>query len=267
MRAPDEAVQVFSRPERLDEPRVFGEVRHDAHLDLRVVGGEEGLEPLAGEERRPHLAADGGLDGDVLQVRVVRRDAARGGAGLLVGGVHAAVGADGGLQRLDDLADLGGVAMLQQQLEERMRVLLLQVGEGLGVGGVPGLVRTGLRHAEFGEQHLLELLRGSEVHLAADLGVGPLRDLGRLGAEPRIELAQHLGRDGDALQLHARERRHQRHLDVAFHSQRAGVEARVELRGEPHEVPGLGGGIQRPRSRGPAGSDRARVGPRRGSSS
>ena len=42
-----------------------------------------------------------------------------------------------------------------------MRVLLLEVGERLGVGRVAGLVGAGLRHAELVEQHLLQLLRAT----------------------------------------------------------------------------------------------------------
>ena len=40
-------MQVFALVERLDEPLVTGEVRHDAHLDLRVVGREKRLERRA----------------------------------------------------------------------------------------------------------------------------------------------------------------------------------------------------------------------------
>ena len=169
-RAPDEAVQVFAGVERLDEPRVAREVRHDAHLDLRVVGGEQ-LGVLGSvTERLADAAALGRADRDVLQVRVVRRHAAGRGADLPVGGVDAPVGGDRLVERLDDLAELRGVAVLEQVAEERVRVRLLQVGERARVGRVAGLRRTRLRHAELVEEHLLELLRGTEVHLTADLG-------------------------------------------------------------------------------------------------
>ena len=86
--------------------------------------------------------------------------------------MDAAVLGESTLERLDDLPELRRVAVLQQQVEERVRRLLLQVGEGGGIGREPGLVRPGLRHAELLEQHLLQLLRRAEVDLAADLGVG-----------------------------------------------------------------------------------------------
>ena len=66
----DEPVQVLARVERRDQRGVAREVGHDPHLDLRVVGGEKGLEPLAVLERRADLAADLCPDRDVLQVRV-----------------------------------------------------------------------------------------------------------------------------------------------------------------------------------------------------
>ena len=93
-------------------------------------------------------------------------------ADLHVGGVDAARRVDRLVERLDDLAQLRRVAVLQQQVEEGVRVRLLQVGEGTGIRRVPRLVRAGLRHAELVEEHLLELLGRAEVHLAADLGVG-----------------------------------------------------------------------------------------------
>ena len=157
----DEAVQVLAGVERLDEPGVAREVRHDAHLDLRVVGGQQRLEPGAVPERRADAATLGLADRDVLQVRVVRRHAAGGRAGLPVGRVDAPVGADRLVEGLDDLAELRRVPVLEQVAEERVRVRLLQVGEGARVGRVAGLGRAGLRHAELVEEHLLQLLRAS----------------------------------------------------------------------------------------------------------
>ena len=62
--------------------------------------------------------------------------------------------------------------MLQEQIEERMWMLLLQVGKRCGIRRIPRLVRPGLRHLELIEQHLLQLLRAAEVHFATDERVG-----------------------------------------------------------------------------------------------
>ncbi len=57
-----------------------------------------------------------------------------------------------------------------------------------GVGRVAGLRRAGLRHAELVEEHLLQLLRRTEVDLAADLAVGLLRR-GRAAVVPSSALS------------------------------------------------------------------------------
>ncbi len=66
----DEAVKVFSRVEGLDETFVAREMRHDAHLDLRVVGREQAFIALAGYEGRADAAAHLSAHRNVLQVRV-----------------------------------------------------------------------------------------------------------------------------------------------------------------------------------------------------
>ena len=75
-------VDVVAALERLHEPLVPGVVGQDAQLDLGVVGGEQhaalrGNEHLA--DPHPLLAADR----DVLDVRIGRREAPRGGAELV----------------------------------------------------------------------------------------------------------------------------------------------------------------------------------------
>ena len=117
---PDEPVQVLARPERLDQPVVAGQVRHDPHLDLAVVGGHQRLVAVADDERLADPAALLGADRDVLQVGVGggqppgRRD------GLDVGRVDPAVVGDRLEQPLDGDPQPGGVAVAQQRLEERV---------------------------------------------------------------------------------------------------------------------------------------------------
>lgn len=66
------AVYVFAVLERGDEGFVAGEVRHDAQLDLGIVGGNDDAALRCGKGAA-HAAAFGGADGDVLQVGVVAR--------------------------------------------------------------------------------------------------------------------------------------------------------------------------------------------------
>ena len=86
-------VDVLAARERLAELRLAGDVREDAQLDLRVVGGDE-LPARLGDERGADLAAELGADRDRLQVRVRRREPAGGGDGLVERRVQAPVLAD-----------------------------------------------------------------------------------------------------------------------------------------------------------------------------
>src|SRR5690606_36964346 len=112
-----ETVQVFPRPEGFDESLVPREVGHDAHLDLRVVGREQGYEVWSVGECRTDLAPHLGSDRNVLEVRIIRRDPPGTGSRLVVAGVDATVFCDALLEGLDYLPKLGSVSMLQQQVE------------------------------------------------------------------------------------------------------------------------------------------------------
>ena len=93
-------VDVLAARERLAELRLAGDVREDAQLDLRVVGREQ-PEARLGDERAADLPAQLGADGDRLEVRVGRREAARRGDGLVDARVQAPVlGRDQARQRL-----------------------------------------------------------------------------------------------------------------------------------------------------------------------
>ena len=115
---PDEAVQVLARAERLDEPLVAGEVRHDPHLDLRVVGRHQRLEAVADDEELADAPALLGADRDVLQVGVGGAEPPGRGDGLQVGRVDAAVVGHRLLQPLDGDPQPRRVAVAQQRLEE-----------------------------------------------------------------------------------------------------------------------------------------------------
>ena len=210
-------MQVLAAVERLDESFVTGQVGHDAHLDLRVVSGEKCLVLLADLEGAADAARLLRADGDVLQVGIGARQTAGLAARLDVGGAHPLVGTDRHVERLDDLTQLGRLAVLQQQTEEGMRMGFLQVGEHRGIRRVAGLRLAGLRKLQVVEEHFLELLRGAEVELAPDDPEGLLRDTVCAGGELGGEGRQHLVRDRDARNLHIGERQERRELDVGEH--------------------------------------------------
>ena len=130
-------------------------MRHEAHLDLRVVGAHQRFEPVAGHEGAADPPPQLGADGNVLQVRVGGGQPSRRSDGLHVGGVDAAVGLDGGQQSVDGLPQPDAVPVRQEMLQERVPGAFEEPLEGLCVGGVPGLRASGLRHVEFLEQHRL----------------------------------------------------------------------------------------------------------------
>jgi hypothetical protein len=62
-------VNVLSGAERLDQHGVLREVRQDAQLDLRIIGGKERV-AWAGHEGGANLAAELRAYRNILQVRV-----------------------------------------------------------------------------------------------------------------------------------------------------------------------------------------------------
>src|SRR6185437_15540822 len=81
-------VNVAARAKRRHEGLVAGEVREQSQLDLGIVGGDEA--PAGpGNEAATDVAAQFGPDGDVLQIRIARRQASRRGDRLVEGRVDA----------------------------------------------------------------------------------------------------------------------------------------------------------------------------------
>ena len=117
-------VEVLPGAERLDEQGVLGQVRHDPHLDLAVVGGHQRLVALADDEPLADPTSGLGADRDVLEVGIGAGEATGRGDDLVVRRVDPAVRRDGLEQALDGLAQPDHVAVAQQVLEERVLGLL-----------------------------------------------------------------------------------------------------------------------------------------------
>ena len=79
------SLSLAKAPSSPSSPR---QVRHDAQLDLRIVGGQQHV-ALGRDEGLADAPALGRADRDVLQVRILRRQPAGGGDGLVIAGVHA----------------------------------------------------------------------------------------------------------------------------------------------------------------------------------
>jgi hypothetical protein len=222
-------VEVLTRLERRDQVGVGGQVRHDPHLDLAVVGRQQALVALPHHERLADAAPRLGADRDVLQVGVGRREPAGGRDQLVEGGVDAPVGADRLAQPLDGGAQPAGVPVGQQVHEEGVLGLVVQTLQRLGISGPAGLGALGLRHLQLLEQHHLQLLGRAQVDLLADLLV---RGVGRVAHQHREVVLEPLEVrvvDRDPRPFHVGEHRDQRELDL---TQQPGAAERLEVGGQ-----------------------------------
>ena len=82
-------VDVLAALEGLYHPLVATDVRHDAQLNLRIVGGQDNVVFVGGHESLADVATPLGAHRDVLQVRVHRAETPRGGDRLRERGVDA----------------------------------------------------------------------------------------------------------------------------------------------------------------------------------
>ena len=202
----DERMQVLAGVEGLDEALVLGQVRHDAHLDLAVVGGQQLRIAVTHTERVPDPAPGLGADRDVLQVRLGRGQPAGGRDRLVERGMNPAIRGRRFQQPIDGDLESGGVAVDQHVFEERVAGLIEQALQSIGIRGVAGLGLLRLRHAEFVEQHHLKLLGRTEVDLLADHRIRGLRGVPDRVAEFALQRLELVGVDGDARGLHGGQR-------------------------------------------------------------
>ena len=147
-------------------PVVLGQVRHDPHLDLAVVGGQQRLVALADDERRADAAALVGADRDVLQVGVRATTSRPVAATVWLNVVWMRPSSDD-RRRADPSTvwrSFDDVAVAQQLLEAAgARSVRTASASAVGVGGVAGLGLLGLRQPQLVEEDLLQLLGRAEV--------------------------------------------------------------------------------------------------------
>ena len=216
----------------------IGDMGEDAQLDLGVVEGEQRL-ALGGDEGLADAAAFLGADGDVLQVRVGRGEAAGAGAGLDVGGVDAAgIGVDVILQRVG----VGGFQLGELAPVEDAGGELVHGGEvfeHVGAGGIgAGLALLAAFERHLVEEDFAELLRRADVELAACQRVDLLLELGHLLGELAGHAGERVAVDLDAVAFHLGQHRHEGAFEGFVDGGDAG---RVELRLE--DVPEAEGDI------------------------
>ena len=158
---------------RLEEVGVLAEVGEDAQLDLGVVGAEQARvgADVAGDEGGAHLAAQLRADGDVLEVRIVRREAAGGGHRLVEGGMDAVrLRVDQRRQGVDvGGLELGELTVLKDEVDGGVDAA--QGVEHEGIGGVAQLGAARVGEAQLLEEHVRKLLRRGDVELMPHFGV------------------------------------------------------------------------------------------------
>ena len=237
-------VDVVAALEGVDEVPVGRQVREDAQLDLRVVGDDE-LVARRRDERAADLASGRRADRNVLEIRIGRGEPSGRGDGLPEGRVDAALRVGERRQCVDVGAlELRDLAVLEDELRER-EAALGEVGKDLDARR-RGLRLRGLlqdRIAELLEEDLPELDRRVDVELLAGFRPDAAFEVAQVAVHPLGHLVEERDVHGDSRELHPREDRRQRPLDLAVDL--------LELR-PPRELrreDGREGALERPRAR------------------
>ena len=202
-------MEVGARAERIYQVLVARQMREQAKLDLRVVGRNEHVALAQRHEASTHAATEIGAHGNVLQVRIARRQTARGSDRLVEARVHQAVDATHARQGVE----VGGLhfrelAIAQHLSRDGMHVH--ELAERFRIGGIAARVLLARRQLEHFKQNMTELLGRIDVEFLT-------RELMNLGAQP-LELGRgflrHTGElvdvDACAHAFHLRERRDER---------------------------------------------------------
>ena len=190
-------------------------MRHDAQLDLRVVGRDDFAARL-GHEGLAHATPLGGAHGNVLKIGVGTCQAPRHRRGLPEGRVHTSVGLVGHLRQFVGVGALEFAQSPEFENELGQRIVEGKLREHLLVGR--GRARGGLfldGKPELFKEHLRELLGAGRVKGAArdrfDLGLDLVDARGQL----RALLRELVAVNQNARALHARQNPHHRQFELA----------------------------------------------------
>ena len=205
-------MDVLPAAEGGDHRLIVCDVRKQAQLDLAVVRVHEHLAGR-GHEHLADLRAELAAHGDILQVRLSRRQAPRRRDGHLEVRVDAPVGRD----LLEQPVGIGGLELRERAVIEDLlddRVLAAQLVEHGGIRAPAGLgLFPGRKHEPL-EENSAELLRRLDVERLARERPDALLELLDAAREALAEVVQRLAVDQKARLLHARQHRTQRQLNV-----------------------------------------------------
>ncbi len=199
--------------EGVQQTRIRRQMRHDAQLDLRIIGGYQRV-ARCGDEGLADAPPLVRADRNVLQIGIGRRQSAGRRDTLMIAGVDASrvlVDLLGQLVRVGRL-EFGDAAIFENQFGQRIRCrqFLEHVFRGRRLSG-RRLAHH--RQAELAEQDLLQLLGRIHVERAARFGVSLRLQLQHARREFRALRLQKSPIHQHAGALHAIQHRHQRLLD------------------------------------------------------
>ena len=211
-------VNVETVRKSLAQGRRVGHMGEHAQLDLAVIGADQRLAVL-GHEGLADLAALRRSHRNVLQVRFLRGEAARGGRGQYVARMHPArVGVDIGGQsvriRTFELGELPPSKDLLRQVVALGREFL-ECG-GIGTPGA-GLGFAAAGQAHLVEQDLAELLRRADIEILACKPANLVLEACNGLRERTREARQHSAVHFDSSALHIAKDRLQRALQRLVH--------------------------------------------------
>ena len=221
-----DGVDVHPIPEGLNHGLIPGHVGQQPQLDLGVVGVHQ--HPAGpGHKHGAHLRPQGGAHRDILQVGLGGGQPPGGGDGVLEAGVDAPVSGNDLAQALHiGGVELGQLSVLQHQRDNG--VLILQLLQHLGVGGVPGLGLLHRGQPQLFKQNMAQLLGREDVELLPRLSINFL-----LGV--RNAPGEHLAKPGQCPLVH----QHPAPLHIGQHRAQGDLHLLEQL-GQPQLVQ-LGG--------------------------
>ena len=209
-------VDVGARVKRLDECGILAQVRHDAQLNLAVVGSKEHLSLLR-HEGTANLASVLASHGYVLQVRVRRRQSPRCRHGLVEGSVYVPrVWAHKPRQGFDVCAQQFFQPSVGKYLlhDGVLRAQLLQNLLGGAVLSAFRLFRL-VREVQLAKENLADLpWRGYEERMSCK-GIHLFLDLQHACRKVLAYLPERLCVEAHSVPLHSRKDKDERHLYLA----------------------------------------------------
>ena len=120
-------MKVLPRIEGLDQALILGQMRHDAHFNLRVISAHQVNIGPPRDKTSADTQAIGGTRWNVLQIRIRRGKTTRSSCGLRESGVNALVIPNAGVQAINHLVQLNPITVYQKMAQKFITSALKQI--------------------------------------------------------------------------------------------------------------------------------------------